>query len=224
MKQFCYLVFAICLTTSSLQAQGLTEDDYARAVSFMHNNYNNKTAFNLHTSVNWFKNGSGLWFVDYSKRGSTYKTVAFKKNKVQVLFDHDKLANALNTFLEKKVESNAMSISGIERTENGNLTIKISGKTYALNVKTHTLLEIEEDKKEDPSPFESKSPDGKWIAYTKNYNLYIKSTQTDLEHQLSFKGKKGYEYASWYGWYDLMEGENGERPKRFYVDWSEDSK
>ena len=84
-------------------------------------------------------------------------------------------------------------------------------------------MKIEEES-EDFNPFETKSPDGKWIAYTKDYNLYIRSTETEEVHQLSTKGEKGYEYASWYGWYDKMEGENGERPTRFFVNWSEDSK
>ena len=103
------------------------------------------------------------------------------------------------------------------------MTIVSNGNKYALNLKSYELLEIEEEK-EDNNPFESKSPDGKWIAFTKDYNLYIKSTDSNEEFQLSTKGKRGYEYASWYGWYDKMEGENGERPKRFYANWSEDSK
>lgn len=42
--------------------------------------------------------------------------------------------------------------------------------------------------------------------------------------QLSTLGKKDYEYASYYGWSDIMEGEGGERPKRFTANWSGDSK
>ena len=71
---------------------------------------------------------------------------------------------------------------------------------------------------------ESKSPDGKWIAYSEKYNLYIRSTETGEVKQLSSGGVKNYEYASYYGWSDIMEGENGERPKHFAVYWSPDSK
>ena len=68
------------------------------------------------------------------------------------------------------------------------------------------------------------SPDGKWLAYTKDYNLYVKSTSSNKEYKLTNDGQKGYEYATWYGWDDIIEGENGERPPHFYVKWSEDSK
>ena len=62
------------------------------------------------------------------------------------------------------------------------------------------------------------------MAYTKNYNLFIKSTLTNREYQLSSSGKKDFQYASYYGWFDKMKGENGNRPDRFFVNWSKDSK
>ena len=60
--------------------------------------------------------------------------------------------------------------------------------------------------------------------YILNYNLYLKSTETGKEYQLSNKGEKYFEYASYVGWADIMEGENGDRPEKFYVNWSPDSK
>ena len=62
------------------------------------------------------------------------------------------------------------------------------------------------------------------MAYAKNYNLFIKSTLTNKEYQLSKLGKKDFQYASYYGWFDKMKGENGNRPDRFFVNWSKDSK
>jgi dipeptidyl aminopeptidase/acylaminoacyl peptidase len=223
MKQIKILLVLFFIIVQTANAQSISKDDYRRAVSYMHANYNNKTVFNLHTTVNWFKDSTGIWFIDYSKSGKAYKTVSFSNYQIQNLFDQDKLADAFNGLLEKDIKANDFELSNIERAENGNLTISHKNKSYALDLNTYTLLPIEEEKKEENNPFETKSPDGKWIAYTKDYNLYIKSTGSDEEFQLSFEGKRGYEYASWYGWYDKMEGENGERPKRFYVNWSEDS-
>ena len=205
-------------------AQELSLNHYERAVSFMYDNYNNKTAFNLYTPVNWFKDKSGIWFLDHNKEGKWYKTVSFKDHKVEPLFDQEKLAKALSVTLEDEVKASQLPVSGIERTEEGNLTFNVNGKRYILDLKNYELSLKEEEEKEEPNPFESKSPDGKWIAYAKDHNLFIRSVETNEAFQLSHDGKKGYEYASWYGWYDKMEGENGERPKRFYVDWSEDSK
>ncbi|MBJ7881516.1 S9 family peptidase [Gelidibacter salicanalis] len=223
MKKLYYIVIVLFLTTQ-IQAQKLTQDDYKRAVSFMPDNLNNKTVFNLHTDVHWFKDNSGIWFVDYSKAGKSYKTVSFKNNKVNPLFDHDKVAQALSKIAEKELEANQLALSTIERTKADQLTFNFESKTYTLDLKTYQIQVENAEKKEDKDPFETQSPDGKWIAFTKDYNLYIKSTTTDQEVQLSQDGKRDYEYATFYGWYDIMEGENAERPKHFKVDWSKDSK
>ncbi len=218
------IIALLMIIPIQMHAQKLSQEDYKRAVSFMFENYNNKTAFNLDTKVNWFKDNSGIWFVDYSKNGATYKTVSFKTHKVEVLFNPLKLADALNKFLDEKVTENNLSINNIEKNKNGNLMMTVKGKKYVYNPKTNILQASEVEKKEEVKPFETKSPDGKWIAYSKAYNLYIKSTETNQEYQLSFDGEKNYEYASFYGWYDIMEGENGDRPINFSVDWSKDSK
>src|SRR5690606_2115518 len=68
------------------------------------------------------------------------------------------------------------------------------------------------------------SPDGNWKAYVKNYNLFVENLETGEEIQLSYDGKKDYEYASSWGWSDMVHGENGVRPEHFSVNWSPDSK
>ncbi|WP_298286083.1 DPP IV N-terminal domain-containing protein [uncultured Lutibacter sp.] len=207
-----------------VNAQELTKEDYERAKSFMFNNYNNKTAFNLYTTANWFKDNSGVWFIDYNLKGKTYKTVSFKNKKVTTLFNHNKLAQELSKIVDETISPLNLSLSNVERTKDGNLEFKFKNNFYTFNVEKNNLETKEEEKKEEENSFESTSPDGNWIAFSKNYNLFIKSTNDDKEYQLSFDGDKNYEYASYYGWYDIMEGENGERPKRFFVDWSKDSK
>ena len=67
MKRFLLLFLALQLILIPLNSQEVTQEDYKRAVSFMYDNYNNKTVFNLKTKVNWFKDVTGLWFIDYSK-------------------------------------------------------------------------------------------------------------------------------------------------------------
>ncbi len=71
---------------------------------------------------------------------------------------------------------------------------------------------------------EGTSPDKSLVAFVKSHNLYLKDAQGRNEKQLSYDGAKNYEYASYYGWGELIEGENGERPAHFSVNWSPDSK
>lgn len=223
MNNFFYVLFVLGIATSTLQSQDLRQEDYARAVSFLPNNYNNKTVFNSNPSFNWFENGSGVWFIEYSNKGKIYKTVSFKDHEVKPLFNPEKLTKAFQDTFGKEIVPTDFSLENIEYDDEKNLSFNILGQAYLLNLESYKL-QLKEEKEEENNLFESTSPNGKWIAYSKDYNLYIKSTETDEAHQLSFDGKKNYEYGTYYGWYDVIEGENGERPKRFAVNWSPDSK
>lgn len=224
MKYLHGLIIVLSLVSFSASAQNITLQDYNRAVSFLPSHSYNKTVFNLKTKVNWFNKSKGLWFVEFSKSGKTYKKLSFKDNKVKPLINHEKLASILSEFSKSVVNSNELSLSDIEYLDGENLLFKSLGKSFVLNLDTYNLQLKKEKIKPENNKFKSKSPDGKWIAFSKNHNLFIKSTATKEVHQLSFDGKKNYEYASRYGWGDIIEGEHGERPKHFSVNWSKDSK
>ncbi|WP_299273066.1 prolyl oligopeptidase family serine peptidase [uncultured Psychroserpens sp.] len=220
---YCFLI-GIGISLGSVQAQNISQEDYKRAVSFMFDNYNNKTAFNLYTPVNWFEDGNGLWFIDYSEKGKSYKTVNFEDYKVTPLFDHMALAKALSGVSKNPVDASQLPIRDIARLSKKELSFSFEGKDYTYHLKNDKLSLKTKELEEVRNLFETKSPDGKWTAYVRDYNVYVKSVASEKEYQLSVSGQRNYEYGSWYGWYDKMEGENGERPKRFYVDWSQDSK
>ena len=224
MKHFLKVLTLFLISSVTIIAQEITKEDYNRAVGFTYDNLINKQVFNLQTNVNWFKDNSGFWFIDYSKNNKIYKTVSFKSKKVVELFNHQKLAKSLSEKLNKEVKSTDLSLLNIEKVAK-KLTFSFINKTYHLNLESYQLEENTIEKESvKPKNFESLSPNKKWIAFVKEYNLFIKSTETEEEFQLSKNGKKGYEYASWYGWSDMIEGENGERPKHFSVNWSKDSK
>lgn len=197
--------------------------EYENAVSFLYSNYNNKSVFNLKTKVNWFADNSGIWFIDFGKNKTIYKTISFEDFKVKTLFDYEKLKKVITKLDESSVENKDFVFSNIEKTKEG-LLLTYSNKQYKVNLTTYEVKTVIKKEQKKLNNFESKSPNGEWIAYVEDYNLFIKSTKTKKVYQLSFDGKKGFEYASWYGWFDLIKGENGLRPNNFTVNWSQDSK
>lgn len=209
--------FVSCEVINDSNSQQVSTQDYKRAVSFLYENYNNKTAFNINSKINWFKDDTGIWFIEYTKKKKTYKLVDFKDFQVVDLFNHKKVANKLSKFSKKLINQNQLSLFNIQKIGKDNLEFRFEDKLYVLNLNSYQLKLQEENTTEEKNLFESKSPDGKWIAYAKDYNLFIRSIESNKEFQLSTEGKKGYEYASSYDWYDKMEGENGERPIRFFV-------
>ena len=66
-----------------------------------------------------------------------------------------------------------VNAQNVQYSDPNHLEFTAKEVTYKLNLKTYTLAKIT---RPSPNQLESKSPDGKWIAYTDNYNLYLKST------------------------------------------------
>ena len=54
-------------------------------------------------------------------------------------------------------------------------------------------MEVDDEKTASPVP----SPDGKWIAFIKNQNIYVKEVATGKEKQLSLDGTLGNYYSAY---------------------------
>lgn len=206
----------------NLSAQQVTKEDYKRAVSFLWQNLNNKKIFNVNTQVNWLKDSSGGWFLLYNKEGKTFIKIDPKKGKTEPLFDHQRLAKLIGDILKKEIKPTELPFTYINYNDKTHWEVSLGDKNYVLDLGNYTLTPKKEEA--TPNPLEQKSPDGKWIAFAKDHNLYIRSTATGEEKKLSKEGFTNYEYGSYYDWGEIIEGENGTRPPHFGVSWSPDSK
>jgi len=199
-----------------------TIDDYKSAVGFMRENLIDKKVFNVHIQANWFPDSSGVWYIDQSLEHKKYLKITFPTQSKSDLFDHQILSERLSDSLETDIKANAIPLNSIEYKSADELLISVMNRTYLFNTKENSLKTPPQ--KEESISNGIPSNDKEWIAYSKDYNLYIKSADNEINKQLSSNGVKGYEYASWYGWDDIIEGENGDRPERFEVEWSKDNK
>ena len=203
-KKCCFFLIVCAGLIASFTAGGqeVSRDDYARAVSFLMENINNKTAFNLFVRANWYPDSSGLWYIHYGPGNKVFNQVSFPSLEVSHLFDHQKVADALRIILNEEVQATDLPFNSVDYVNKEHIQFSVKGKIFQLNLEAHTITSVAPQKEE--YLFESRSPDGKWVAYSEDYNLFIKSTETGKVYQLSTRGKKDYEYGSYYGWFDKM--------------------
>ena len=194
---------------------------YNRAVRYLWENVNNKQAFNLHIEPNWFPDSSGMWYEWHAENIRSFRKISFPDLRKSDFFDHQKLAAILSDSLGEKVDANDLPIRDLVYIDKNRIGFTVKGKKYNLDLNAYKLSLAGPE--QAPGDFEKLSPDKKWIAFSMDHNLFLLSAETGDTLQLSTSGYENYEYASWYGWGDIMEGENGQRPKRFHVEWSEDS-
>lgn len=221
MKKY-FLLINILLSTYQFYGQQITKEDYKRSTSFLYRqNLSNKKVFNLNLTPIWAADSSGFSFVTRNKNGISFNKLDYIKNEISPLFDQSRLLKLLSDSLKRPVSAVDMFNASMRYIDKTHISFTVSGKiteidlsNYKLSIKNTT----------QPNLMEEKSPDGEWVAYTEKYNLFIKSTKTGLVKKLSTAGEKNYEYASYYGWGDIMVGENGERPPHFNVSWSPNSK
>src|SRR5436190_5187622 len=216
-----FLCIVLAVISISLSAQVVSKQDYERAVSFRSVKLNNKKIFNLFVNPSWNADSSGFSYITQQKNLKQFNKIDFKKMLAEPLVDQERLAKQLSTLLKTTVTAADLPVTNMRYKDKTHLALTAAGKNYTLNLADYSL---EPAKDEHENEKEAKSPDGQWIAYTDKYNLFIKSTKTGEIKQLSKEGRKNYEYASYYEWGEIIEGENGERPPHFNVQWSPDSK
>ncbi len=220
MKHSFYLLIFIFIAYTSV-SQSLTKDDYARAVSFLSQNLNGKKVFNANVAPFWAGDSSSVAFIIQDKDGRNFNKIDLKKMQIDSWLDKDRLAKLLTDSLKRPVSANELPFANVRYINKNKVSFTAAGKNFTLDLTTYQLTRNSAEQQDE---METRSPDGKWIAYTKDHNLFIRSTETGTIKQMSTSGFKNYEYASYYVWGEIIEGESAERPKHFAVNWSPDSK
>ncbi|GAA0880133.1 S9 family peptidase [Algoriphagus jejuensis] len=215
---------ALFLALASISPQRLsaqiTEDTYHRAEYFLLNSIQ-KEVYHLEVIPSWTQESRAFVHSTYTAEGKRFFKTDTEALTTIPAFDHSKLAKLLEDKSGEKIDPRELPIERVSLSNGSKVTFVWRSHNWVWNTKNDSLESLPMS---DRNEMESFSPDKKWMAYSKNYNLYVKNLSTGEETQVSFDGKKGFEYASYYGWSDLMSGENGERPPHFTVNWSPDSK
>lgn len=216
--------FTSLLVTSLLFSQNLaaqiTEDTYHRAEYFLLNSIQ-REVYHLEVVPSWTEGSRAFIHYTYTRDGKRFFKTDTKTLETTHAFDHEALAEQLEAKTGEKIDPTNLPIERVQATNGKKLSFHWRNHNWVWNFGNGSLESLPVSERNE---MESFSPDRKWKAFSKNYNLYVKNLSTGEEVQLSHDGKKLFEYASFYGWSDLMQGENGERPPHFTVTWSPDSK
>ncbi|QEC54132.1 prolyl oligopeptidase family protein [Anseongella ginsenosidimutans] len=209
----------ICSGQSPAPGSGISPEDYRRAESFLANNISRKI-YHLEVNPNWLKDVPEFTYATNTPRGKTFYKVHIPSGTIKEAFDHERLARALSDALGKPIERKNLPFGQIEWENDRAISFITDRVTYQANLKDYTVNKTGVLPAEEVSVREVRSPDGKWVAFSRDHNLYVRSQAQEIA--LSTDGKPDYAYASYLGWSDIMEGENGERPENFTAVWSAD--
>ncbi|MCL1614347.1 S9 family peptidase [Phocaeicola plebeius] len=198
------------MSCTSLWAQG-TVEDYNRAYE-LREKYNAKHVLYAGVVPHWVDQTSAFWYVRQTEKGKEYVKVDAASKKRTALFDQQKMAAALTEKAGREINAYNLPLQNCRLNISlDTLRFQLDGKFWAYSIKNNRLLDegaiplrgkerhwMEVDDEKEGRPVTS--PDGKWTAFIKNDNVYVREVATGKEKQLSQDGTLSNYYSSYIQW------------------------
>ncbi len=197
-RLFAILAFSLTIATLPVHAQG-TAADYERAAKLPV--ITRKTVYKDRISPHWLADNRRFWYRnDLPGEAREYIFVNAIKGERRLAFDHTRLAEALTKATGKEHRGTHLAIEGLDVSEDGKILYFRGGEEhwkcdltkYALS-KEKPPVQSSSSKKEEDVPgrrgrgdhARAGSPDGKWQAFVKQHNLYLREKETGKEIALT---------------------------------------
>ncbi|MEO6445383.1 MAG: DPP IV N-terminal domain-containing protein [Gemmatimonadaceae bacterium] len=213
---------ALLVTGSLLPAQG-TRSDYVRAEQLISGNAA-ELVTNDAVRPRWMS-GDRFWFRNRAAKGWEFVVVEMATGNRRPAFDHAKLAAALSVAADTAYDARRLPFREIAWV-NGDRGIRFAvskGKHWTCDVTTYVCTGPDSTALEKAS--EVTSPDGKWVAYERGGNLFVRGSAGGEEIALTNDGTADFGYAlSNIGCCGQVTAVRNKTELRPFVLWSPDSR
>ena len=169
-----------------------TAADYARAEQFLPWNVT-KLAFSLNVEPHWLDGTDRFWYRIEKRAGKQFMLVDPYRNTHAPAFDHARLAAALSRAKATSYTATALPFDVIELL-NGDeaLRFDFDGESWTCDLISYRCAVTAPHH----VPGDLVSPDGRWAAFLKDHNLWLRSTVTGEVIQLTSDGAPNFDYGS----------------------------
>ncbi|UTW59383.1 DPP IV N-terminal domain-containing protein [Kordiimonas sp. SCSIO 12603] len=167
----------------------LTSADYDRASALLPQN-SRKLAYRLSIRPNWIGESDRFWYIREQAEGYDYMFVDPAEGVRRSLFDHERLKQAFEDQHDIEVDASEFGLSTLDVQDDA-LEFNMQGSHWRLTLADYSLV-----KSDIPSTERGTSPDGKWLAFRKEENLFLRNLETGDEKQITTDGIEGFGYAA----------------------------
>lgn len=198
------------LSSGPVFAQG-TLEDYNRAYS-LRQKFSGYQVYHSDVNPHWVTGTSSFWYLQRTPQGNEYLLVDADRQTRRPLFVRDSLAVQLQQSLGRRVDARNLPL------DKGNLEASLDvfrfvcdGYNWRYEIAANRLtregkvpprgkgrhwMETDDEKGWGPVT----SPDGKYEAYIKNDNIFVRDKTNGRERQLSQDGTLSNYYSSYIQW------------------------
>ena len=205
-----FLILAFFISQNVFSQKVFTSDDYKQADSVV--DLFNKKVFHTVQKVNWVDGKPVFWYSTLTPQGKEFWTVNAEKLSKEKLFETDKLVHQLSELTGRPVKNEEFSPVNPKLSTDGKLfTFQMDTLLYEWNRAKNALKKTGSkpidkpegywgEKAEDHSGPPVKSPNGKWFAFIRENNVFVKDSLGKNQFQLSFDGSIGEYYSAELFW------------------------
>ena len=190
----------------------VTVDDFRRAEELMSWNLESRV-LRSDVSPQWIDDDR-FWYRTRTEDGFRFYRVDPDVRERSLAFDHERLAGALNEVMDKSVSAGDLPFTGFEYI-NGESAILFDADdaTWECDLGSYECTESVRATRPDESVL---SPDGRWAAFIRDHNLWVRDMEGGEEFALTTGGVYRHGFATnSQGWF---------RSERPVLHWSPDSR
>ena len=215
------LLAALAAARAPLSAQG-TRSDYERAERFLGQNARSLVAGDAVRPV-WL-GGDRFWYRNTTLIGYEFVLVDPAARTRVPAFDHVRLASALSIAADTSYVADRLPFSDFDYGDGGR-TIHVAIDTARGFACDLAQYRCQPEPAHRETVREVHSPDGRWVAFEKDENLWVRDTRSGEERQLSRDGEKDFGYAvNPQACCDAVTSVRNRTEKRPVLVWSPDSR
>jgi dipeptidyl-peptidase 4 len=190
-------LLSICLLFSLMLpglvfAQG-TLEDYKRAESFLSWNVK-KLVQEAEVSPQWIENSDRFWYRSLTREGKRFLLVDPVKKTREPLFHHAKLAAAFSRVAGKEYAADKLPFDVFAHdVKKQAIKFTHANAQWRCTLDTYECAKLTE---RPPQWGDGRSPDGRWQAFVRDHNLWVRSISNNQEIRLTDDGVENYDYAT----------------------------
>jgi dipeptidyl aminopeptidase/acylaminoacyl peptidase len=181
------------------QPRALTTEDYARAERFL-----GATTAPLVTGVaggaTWLEDGR-FWYRTTTANGAELVMIDPARGTRGAAFDHTRLAAALAAVTGGRMDAASLPLESLEySTDARRISLTAGGSRWMCSLDEYTCAPADTARggaAAAPAPAASAlSPDGRYAAWIRDFNLWVRDLTTNEDRQLTTDGIEDFGYAT----------------------------
>jgi dipeptidyl aminopeptidase/acylaminoacyl peptidase len=213
----------VLLALPALTSGQDVRSDYQRAEQFLGLNSRLLVAGDVVRPV-WLPGSDRFWYRNNTGAGAEFVLVDPVARTRQRAFDHARLAAALSMANDTAYEPNKLPFQTFELVDQGRgIHIELDTlRSTTCDLANYTCTRPARPARKPAS--EVRSPDGKWVAFARAGNLFVRPAAGGEEVQLTRDGQPDHGYATPIGCCDQVSSVRQRRERRPVLLWSPDSR